>query len=189
MPIVVRGIVHRLDAGKAHTADDEDAEQRGHEDRHDARSGQRGGVDAVASGLVENVFILVPHAPSTRGRGSRLSRRQVSWLAGRRLPSAFPEASLQWPYGGVLAAYSCGGSRGIGENPSPRSLLRPTECGNRRRGDYSGLGPRRKRAIGPALTKRRHGLFSGPIDGLSRTRANRERGTDFGPIPRLPPQL
>jgi len=43
-----------------------------------------------------------------------LSRRQVSWLAGHSLPSAFPEVTsppvADW---GLLAAYSCGGSRGF----------------------------------------------------------------------------
>jgi hypothetical protein len=36
MAIVVRGIVHGLDVGEAHTADDENAKQRGHCYRQDA---------------------------------------------------------------------------------------------------------------------------------------------------------
>src|SRR5665648_265414 len=153
MPVVVRGVVHRLDVGKAHTADDENTEQHRHENGHGARNGQRGGVGAGAFRFGRESIHLVPHAPSTRGRGSRLSRRQVSWLAGRRLPSAFPEQMLQWPYGGVLAAYSCGGSRGIGKIPHRVPFFSPTECGNRRRGDYSRVGRRRKRALKRALAR------------------------------------
>jgi hypothetical protein len=43
---------------------------------------------------------------------------QVSWLAGRHLlRPAFPAQVHQWTLGGKLAAYSCGGSLGIGVKP------------------------------------------------------------------------
>jgi hypothetical protein len=44
----------------------------------------------------------------------------------------------------VLAAYSCGGSRGIGMNPHRVPFLVPPECGNRRRRHYSWQNVRRK---------------------------------------------
>ena len=62
-------------------------------------------------------------------------RRQVSWLTGRRLA---PPSRLPSGLDGVrLAAYSCGGSRGIGTSPSPRSLLIPE--GNRRAESYTAM--------------------------------------------------
>ncbi len=67
MAIVVGGVMHRLDVGEAHAADDENAEQRRGEDRHGARQVERG--DGALAGLVASVCILIPHAPSTRGRG------------------------------------------------------------------------------------------------------------------------
>lgn len=46
--------------------------------------------------------------------------RQVSWLAALarpiRLPDVAPAARCQWLWWGKLAAYSCGGSLGIGPN-------------------------------------------------------------------------
>ncbi len=59
--------------------------------------------------------------------GAAALRRQVSWLAGRRLAPTFPVS--QWSVNGVrLAAYSCGGSHGLGPFwvvPIPCSLLIP----------------------------------------------------------------
>ncbi len=43
-----------------------------------------------------------------------------------------PEPSrtaVQWSHSGPLAAHSCGGSRGLGENPAPRSLFSPLPLG------------------------------------------------------------
>src|SRR5680860_1286062 len=108
MPVVVRGVVHRLDVGKAHTADDENTEQHRHENGHGARNGQRGGVGAGAFRFGRESIHLVPHAPSTRGRGSRLSRRQVSWLAG--LSPSPPSRGFPVAMWFGLTAYSCGGS-------------------------------------------------------------------------------
>src|SRR5690242_8611019 len=43
---------------------------------------------------------------------------QVSWLAGPSPPTTFPERSVfQWHHGQALAAYSCGGSRGLHRVP------------------------------------------------------------------------
>lgn len=53
-------------------------------------------------------------------------RRQVSWLAGRRIapsPSRFPSGAPLPETDTALAAYSCGHSRGF----APRSLLAPGE--------------------------------------------------------------
>jgi hypothetical protein len=50
--------------------------------------------------------------------------RQVSWLTGHRLPSVFPELGGSSDDDGLrLAAYSCGGSAGIGLTAAPASLL------------------------------------------------------------------
>ena len=68
MAIVVGGVMHRLDVGEAHAADDEHAEQGGGEDRHGARQ-VRAATALSPAGLVASVVILIPHAPSTRGRG------------------------------------------------------------------------------------------------------------------------
>lgn len=46
--------------------------------------------------------------------------RQVSWLAALARPIRLPDVALaarcQWLWWGTLAAYSCGGSLGIGPN-------------------------------------------------------------------------
>ena len=63
-------------------------------------------------------------APTTHpGRRMDDARWQVSWLAGLCAASAFPVS--QWHDEAALAAYSCGGSRGLGEFSKPRSLLAP----------------------------------------------------------------
>jgi hypothetical protein len=50
--------------------------------------------------------------------------RQVSWLAGRRFLSVFPEPGGSSDDDGLrLAAYSCGGSAGVGLTAAPASLL------------------------------------------------------------------
>ncbi|GAA4259092.1 hypothetical protein GCM10022293_60540 [Azospirillum formosense] len=49
-------------------------------------------------------------------------RRQVSWLAGRRRASRLPGLSARGISGGGLAAYSCGGSRGLGPHPGPHRI-------------------------------------------------------------------
>lgn len=41
-------------------------------------------------------------------------QRQVSWLAGHGFQNRLPGRVAQWLIGLKLAAYSCGGSRGIG---------------------------------------------------------------------------
>ena len=46
MAIVVRGVMHRLDVGEAHAADDENAEQRRGENRNGARQRKRGDTRA-----------------------------------------------------------------------------------------------------------------------------------------------
>src|SRR5271170_4969319 len=49
--------------------------------------------------------------------------------------AAFPEVQgPQWHHGERLTAYSCGGSRGVGPKPAPRSLLIPE--GNHRKNLY-----------------------------------------------------
>src|SRR3954471_9285178 len=60
------------------------------------------------------------------------SRWQVSWLTGhrRRPPSREHTPFSVALFGRRLAAYSCGGSRGIVQAHAPRSLLIP--CGNHR---------------------------------------------------------
>src|SRR5271155_4206271 len=58
----------------------------------------------------------------------RVTTSTAGLLARGSLPcAAFPVA--QWRNGARLSAYSCGGSRGIGLTPSPRSLSIPE--GNR----------------------------------------------------------
>ena len=52
-------------------------------------------------------------------------RRQVSWLAGRRLRAAFPGRQCPVAIGRRLVAHSCGDSRGFGASPAPHSLLAP----------------------------------------------------------------
>ena len=88
----------------------------------------------------------------------------------------------------MLAAYSCGGSRGIGSDPSPRSLLVPHRAGTDDACDYSGLAAVRKRASHGTLTKAALAPLSASIDGLS---DESEQGTRYGMSlnPRLPPQL
>ena len=90
----------------------------------DMREGLLWGLAGFATFALAPAFGLPAELPgSVAGRSpgsrvdafSRSSRRQHN-TSGLR----------------VLAAYSCGGSRGIGRT-SPRSLFRPAECGNRRR--------------------------------------------------------
>ena len=62
-------------------------------------------------------------------------------LARGSVPStAFPVS--QWLYGVRLAAHSCGGSRGIGREPVPRSLLIPE--GNRQLQSYTDFALRQR---------------------------------------------
>ena len=46
----------------------------------------------------------------------KLSVGQVSWLAGHRLPLAFPVHLHQWLFSEKFTAHSCGGSLGFGSN-------------------------------------------------------------------------
>lgn len=53
-------------------------------------------------------------------------QRQVSWLAGHRHVPAFPVIPIegfQWRLGKWLAAYSCGGSRGIEPETGSHRIL------------------------------------------------------------------
>ena len=77
-----------------------------------------------------------PGTPA-RLRG-RLLRRQVSWLAGRRLRAAFPGRQCPVAIGRRLVAYSCGDSRGFGAGPAPHSLLALPLRGRDRRGRHLG---------------------------------------------------
>jgi len=51
------------------------------------------------------------------GRRTSDMRRQVSWLTGRCASAAFPSHRWAVAFGGALAAYSCGHSRGLEAEP------------------------------------------------------------------------
>jgi len=81
--------------------------------------------------------------------------------------------------GRALAAYSCGGSRGIGGNPHRVPFYVPPHAGTVDAGDYSRPVVRGKGKTRRALTKAAWAALSASvIDGLSDER-NRERGTGF----------
>jgi len=79
---------------------------------------------------------------------------------------------LQWPYGGVLAAYSCGGSRGIGKIPHRVPFYVPRNAGTDDGATIARFSPAASGAWAgvafSALTKVGASPFSGLIDGLSR---------------------
>ena len=179
------GVVHRLDVGEANAADDENAEQRRHEDRNGARQVECGG--GVGRFRLGRESHLGPIPPSTRGRGSRLCRRQVSWLAGRRLPSAFPEAPRQWPVEGCSPLTVAGAAAESGKSLtafpfSSHGMREPTT------GHYSGV---RRAASGPWRRFAR-GIDKGaprPLKCLIDGRSDESKqGTRYGfrPIPRPP---
>ena len=66
------------------------------------------------------VVMVCPLALHPRAVGVSPRRRQVSWLAGRR-PCDLPSRNRRVPVASVgLAAYSCGGSRGVAGCPTHR---------------------------------------------------------------------
>jgi hypothetical protein len=113
----------------------------------------RAAVSSVMAliGLVEAVFIWSPFSPSTRGRGLALRRRQVSWLAGLSLPSAFP--------GRMRSSGRLGEARRLQLRGQPRhwAFARtafpshvPPHAGTDDAGDYSGGAGFRKEQRGAA---------------------------------------
>src|SRR5262249_55372911 len=139
---VVGRVVDRVDRGKTGDADEHDAEQ----DRGDAiahrvapRVGNRDRLDQTG-----HLVLLRPPPEDMRvadGAGRPPGSRVTASLAFPKPPVA-PVARR-----GMLAAHSCGGSRGFGRKPSPRSLLRPAGAGTATTPDYSGRANGRK--LGP----------------------------------------
>ena len=62
--------------------------------------------------------------PPPEGTSLNVRRRQVSWLAGLSPFPAFPKHLPQWPLGRA-SAYSCGGSRGLGQKARTAFPLGP----------------------------------------------------------------
>ncbi len=91
MPVVVRGVVHRLDVGKAHAADDEEAKQGRRENRKHPRRGQLGGACPTLGLLVDRLVIVVSLCPPPEG-GSGCSSPAGLLACGSKPPFRLPRA-------------------------------------------------------------------------------------------------
>jgi hypothetical protein len=83
--------------------------------------------------------------------------------------------------GGLLAAYSCGGSRGFGRSPHRVPFCVPPHAGTDD-GRTIAAFPRFARAqVSERIDKEAGGLLKWPRSTVSQMRANRERGTGSPP--------
>ena len=77
----------------------------------------------VIEWVVIEYILSSPATPGGVGKGWYV-RRQVSWLAGRRIAVRLPDPlKASGMMDGTLAAYSCGGSRGIGASRKHRTAF------------------------------------------------------------------
>jgi hypothetical protein len=94
--------------------------------------------------------------------------------------------------GGVLAAYSCGGSRGIGEIPHRVPFLFPQNAGTDDGPTIAWFGEAASRRMETLPPERIDKGASRPLKCLIDGRSEESKqGTRYGirPNPRLPPQL
>src|SRR4051794_13442136 len=121
---VVRRVVEGVDVGETDAEDDEGAQQGRQQDLAEGRRPRSG----KACRLRPYRACRVRHDASSRDPPSRHGyERLAAGLLARGSPPrpAFPGLA-QWRVGLRLAAYSCGGSAGLGPRAAPASLLVPS---------------------------------------------------------------
>ena len=105
---------------RARHASEPDESRQGGRRAWSRRCASTTGGSAVPAAPRPKYRARIPTSVSTPGTPARLrgrlSRRQVSWLAGRRPRAAFP-GFRPVAIGARLTAHSCGDSRGFGQRP------------------------------------------------------------------------